>query len=402
MISNFIEQFSERYQDIEHKVLVGKDIASFRFEEKLRLGESVTRFKLDLSNVRVRTITPLVDRTIDPISNSEQLLTIDQYKGTTFPISKWEKTLSGNPNLGMEVGKEVAIKVSEYLDADILTQVRNAANTFDTGDLTTGSSNGTPITLVGSGASANINTLVTRAKAKLGSKKIRSGKFAWVVDDYALATITENVIGRDTDMGDNFLKNGASGSILKAEMYVSDNLTGEAVASIVTQPTANDTVTIAGVTFTFVASPSAAGDVDLGGSVDATRANLAAAINAGAGAGTAYIELDAADRATLDALRITATNDDTANTLTIVGVGSGRLTVAETFTDATDAWTKNFIHCFYGVKGEAIDVVVQAEVDMFMTQEPKQDTKNVFNDKIYGIKVFDDGALKMLDVQIAA
>lgn len=399
MISNFKEQFAERYQDILSKTLVGKAIASFRLEPMLRLGESVTRFKLDLSSVRVRTITPLVDRTVDPVSNSEQLLTIDQYKGTTFPISKWEKTLSGNPNLGLQVGKDVAILVEQYLDADILTQVRNAANTFDTGDLTGTTSNGTPIDL----STSNVPTMVTRAKAKLGSKKVRSGKFCWVADDYMLATISEHVIGRDTQLGDNFLKNGASGEILNAEMYVSDNLTGEAVLAMATQPTDGDTVSVGGVTFTFKTTlGTTEGNVLIGASADAARANLTAAINGSAGAGSTYVEVTAANRAILDTLRITATNDNTANTMTVVGIGSGRLVVAETFTDATDAWSKNFIHAFYGVKGEAIDVVIQAEVDMFDTQEPKQDTKNIFNDIIYGIKTFDDGALKMLDVKIKA
>lgn len=397
MISNFKQQYAERYQDILHKALVGKEIASFRFEPTLRQGESVTRFKLDLSGVKVRTITPLVDRTIDPVSNSEQLLTIDQYKGTTFPISKWEKTLAGNPDLGLTIGKEVAMKVQEYLDASILAEVRNAARTFDAGDLTTTASTGVPVTL----STTTIPQMITQAKAKLGAAGVRSGRFTWVVDDYGLSMIHQQAIGRDTQMGDSVLQNGNSGNILASKVRVSDNLTGEAVLSLATQVTANDTVSIAGVTFTFVASPSVAGHVDIGADADGSRANLAAAINAGAGAGTAYIELSAANRAILDTLRITATNDNTANTLTVVGIGAGRLSVAETLTDGTDAWTKNFVHWFFGLEG-SIDVVVQEEVDMKILQESKQDTVNILNDIIYGIKTFDDGAQTMLDVKVAA
>lgn len=368
-----------------------------RFQSALRFGESITRFKLDLSGVKVRTIVPLADRTIDPVANSEQLLTIDQYKGTTFPVSKWEKTLAGNPDLGLMIGREVAIKVKEYLDASILSEVQNAELNFDTGDLTTGSSNGTPITL----STSNIPQLITQAKAKLGSRGVSGVNRCWVVDDYGLSMISQHVIGRDTQMGDSFLRNGEAGTILGDKVYVSNNLTGEAVLAMATEPTANDTVVVAGVTFTFVASPTNPGDVDLGGSADVSRANLTAAINAGAGAGTAYIEVSAANRAILDALRITATNDNTANTMTVVGVGAGRLVVSETFTDGTDAWSKTFVHFIYGVRG-SVDVVVQEEVDMFMTQEPKQDTKNIFNDLIYGIKTFDDGAKTMLDVHVLA
>lgn len=118
--------------------------------------------------------------------------------------------------------------------------------------------------------------------------------------------------------------------------YVSNLAPEEAVLGLATQPTANDTVTVNGVTFTFVATPSAAGDVDLGGDVDASRANLAAAITGGAGAGSTYIEVSAANRKSLDLVAIEATNDDSANTLTVTAYGM--LTVAETLTDGTDAW----------------------------------------------------------------
>lgn len=52
--------------------------------------------------------------------------------------------------------------------------------------------------------------------------------------------------------------------------------------------TANDVVTIGTVAYKFVASPSAAYDVDLGGTLTASLANLLAAINASGTAGTEY------------------------------------------------------------------------------------------------------------------
>ena len=398
-VTNFAEQYADRYQDTFHKTLVGRMFANYRLEATLRRGDTVHRFAVDMSGVSVRTITPLADRTIDPVANVDETLVIDQYKGTTFPISEWEDTLHGNPDLGMLYGKEAGILVAEYVDASILGEVVNATYAFDNGDLATASSDGVPLD---TGVSANIPKMITRAKAKLQSRnKVRGGNRVWIVDDYTLANISQNVIGRDTDMGDNFYKNGASGSILAATILVSDNLSGEAVLGMATQPTANDTVSINDVTFTFVASPSAAGDVDLGADVDASRANLQAAISGGAGAGSDYIELAAADRAVMTALRITATNNDTANTLTIAAVGSGRLVLAETFTDGTDAWDSNAVLCIYGQKG-AVDVVMKKGIKMKMLQESKQDTMNILNDSIYGVKTFADGAKKMLKVLVNA
>lgn len=122
----------------------------------------------------------------------------------------------------------------------------------------------------------------------------------------------------------------------------------EQVLSLATQPTADDTVTVKGVTFTFVASPSAAGDVDLGANVDATRANLAAAINGGAGAGTAYIALSAANRKILKDAGVVATNDDTANTLTVSAFS--KISGAETLTDGTDAWGTEYKVLLSGIR----------------------------------------------------
>lgn len=63
-----------------------------------------------------------------------------------------------------------------------------------------------------------------------------------------------------------------------------------------TNPTANDTVTVNGVVFTFVATPTLPGDVDIGGSAAVSVDNLVAAINGGAGAGTTYIEVSNRER----------------------------------------------------------------------------------------------------------
>ena len=83
---------------------------------------------------------------------------------------------------------------------------------------------------------------------------------------------------------------------------------------------ATDVYTVKGVTFTVVASPSAAGDVDLGADDEETLQNLAAAVNGGAGAGSAYIALTPANRAILKNAGVKATS--TATTITVTGYGS--------------------------------------------------------------------------------
>lgn len=239
--------------------------------------------------------------------------------------------------------------------------------------------------------------------AKLQSKENieTSTNMALVVDAYAASDIEQYLLGKDIDIAGAVFKNGYAGVVRNAMLYVSENLTGEAVLSMATQPTANDTVVINGLTFTFVAAPSAEGDIDLGAAVDDTRANLEAALNQGAGAGSDYIAFTGADLQTLEDLKITATNDDAADTLTVYAMGSGRLTVSETFTDVTDAWSSNFLNGYFGKRG-AIDLVVQdlSPVDMRETDDRRG--TNVFSSYLAGIKTFTDGSKRFLNVKIAA
>lgn len=103
-------------------------------------------------------------------------------------------------------------------------------------------------------------------------------------------------------------------------------------------PTANDTVTVNGVVFTFVAAPSAAGDVDLGADAEGSIDNLVAAINGGAGAGTAYVEVAAANRTTLQDAGMTA-RKVSATVLELESFST--LTVAES--GSNTAWDANVV-----------------------------------------------------------
>lgn len=90
-LTDFSTSFVMRYQDILNKMLVGLKIANTRYESNLKYGDTVTRFALDLSGVRVRAFTNLTDRTIDPITDSEQNMTVNIQSGAVFPIGRLEE-----------------------------------------------------------------------------------------------------------------------------------------------------------------------------------------------------------------------------------------------------------------------------------------------------------------------
>ena len=175
-----------------------------RFEPTLRFGESVERVAFDISGVVVRDVTRGADSTIDTISDSSELLTINLEKEAVFRISDGEVTQAGPLNPGENIGQDVAHKVAQDLDFKCFAEVRNAANTFDSGDLTSLVSTGTPITL----SATTVPQMTTRMAAKLRRKENQevSMNMALVVDSYAAADIEQYLMGKDIDIAGSVLR----------------------------------------------------------------------------------------------------------------------------------------------------------------------------------------------------
>ena len=278
-LTDFRPEFDNAYQEVFQKALVSKDIMNTRFEPRLRFGESVERVAYSIDGVQVRDVVRGSASTIDTITDSSELLTINLEKEAVFHISDGEATQAGPLNPGEVIGGKIAHKVAQDLDHRCFLEVRNAANTFDNGDLTTLSSSGTAITL----SSTTVPQMVTRMSAKLryAAQQEEQTNMALVVDSYAAADIEQYLLGKDIDIAGAVFKNGYAGIVRNAQLYVSENLAGE-VTHVVDVATADETITIFGVTFTAKATPAAAGEFDVAGSVDAQGAIIANMINGSA------------------------------------------------------------------------------------------------------------------------
>ena len=390
------EHFDNAYQEIFQKVLVAKSIANLRFEPVLKYGESVERVAYDISAVRVRTVVRGNQSTIDAITDTSELLTIDLEKEAVFHISDGEVKQAGPLNPGEVIGGQVAIKVAADFDARVLAETLNATLDFDTGDLTTLSSNGTPITM----SSTTVPQMVSRMPAKLRSRNQTLNNLALVIDSYGASDIEQYLLSKNIDIAASTFKNGYAGPVRGAEMYVSENLTATALFTMGTNASNGQTVTINGIVWTFVTTIGATpGNVLIGGDADASRLNLANAINNPGTTSANQVALSAANQNIVtDTLRLAAVDSASANTITLTGTGSGSLTLATNVTSAT--WTLNCVHAYFGKKG-AIDAVLQdmKEVDMRPTADRRG--TNVFTSYLGGIKTFTDGKAKFLDVLIA-
>ena len=106
-LTDFKQDYILRYQDILMKKMVGMKIASTRFESNLKFGDTVVRTILDLSAVRVRSFTNLNDQTIDPLTDSEETMTVNVQVGAVFPIARLEKIQAGPLSPGTTAGQKI-------------------------------------------------------------------------------------------------------------------------------------------------------------------------------------------------------------------------------------------------------------------------------------------------------
>jgi hypothetical protein len=120
---------------------------------------------------------------------------------------------------------------------------------------------------------------------------------------------------------------------------------------------------------------------------------LVAAINDSGTAGTTYIQLSDASRATLEGCVAT---DGTTN-LTIAFEGGGEATLAAS--EAADPWSVETAHLMFGQKG-AVDLVIQKAPTVVFKEVPDKLGKNVLPWTLYGLKTFDEGDAMLVDVKI--
>jgi len=392
-LTDFKPQFDNSYQEIFNKVLVGKRIANLRFEPVLKYGESVERVLPDISAVQVRTVTRGSASTIDSITDSSELLTINLEKEAVFHISDGEVKQAGPLNPGEVLGAQVAIKVASDLDANILYEATSALYDFDTGDLTTGTSTGVPFAL----DATNTPLAITRMKAKLRAKNNQTlTNLVWVIDSFAAADLEQYLLGKSIDLAGAVFQNGYAGTVSGAEIIISENLTYQATLTASGVFVDTQTVVIAGITFTSVASIGTTAGNFLIGTAEESLGYLANLINNPGTTSASQVALSAANQATVKALGLSATSN--ATTLTLIGKGAGAIIVSETQTNC--AWSNKMIHSYFGKKG-AIDVVVQDMKEVDMRQTADRRGTNVFSSYLAGIKTFTDGSKKFLDVLLA-
>jgi len=392
LTASFEEIWAREQQEVFYKTNVGVKIADMSFNSSMRSGDTLNRPYRSATNVQVYTRG--TDITIDDLTDTNEQLVVDKQYANGFYIDEFDR-IQDKYDAALTYGKDNGIYLSNQVDADILGEVFNATSTVDDG--TIGGTAGNGIAL----ATTNVLKVFGAAKKSLRFQNVPLDGAYGVLSPEFEDILVQYGIGRDTTMGDGVFTNGKIGTANGFELYVSNNTAGSAVLALATNPTDGDTVTIEGVTFTFVDTiGTAAGNVHIEANVDLTRANLATLINAPTVTTAGGVAL-ATQNARKFTASVSAVNDNAADTLTVKYKGVGTLTVAEALTAGADTWTATKIkqHCLFGIKGSPV-CVMQRTPSVMRKEEPKKLGANYLNGVLYGVKTFADNAKQMVNVEI--
>lgn len=362
-------------------------------------GEGRKAHRVIMSYPASSTYTPGTDITATPVTGSKETLEVDTFLSSLVTIDDTEEKQSVI-GLGSLAMKRMMKDHNNRIEQAVLAQVTNARHSLDDGNV--GGTSGNNMVL----STDVVPQVFVSADTKLDAIDAPKAGRTAVVGSHFMRFLKLQQAGRDTVFGDGVNTRGVVANLFGWDIIESNNLPYTAVLTMVTEPSNNETVTIAGVTFTFHATlPTTAGGLHATGTVDTTRANFANALNAPATAiaetaSAGYTPISDEDVFLLrDKRRLTATNNNSTDTLTITGYGD--IVVSDTLSASGDGWGSQRQDSLFCVRG-CIDQVVQMPPKIETDREPKQFADIIKSLLGYGVKTYADGAREMVRVKINA
>jgi len=334
-----------------------------------------------LSHPATGTYTAHSDISFATKTATKQTLTVDTFKYAAEDIDITEE--KQNPyDLVQHSLQSIRKGLMNLVEQKFLSEITNAGQSIQSGTAQTVSA-------------VNILDILEEAEGKLGAydAPYETAMRALVLGPRTVAKLRRAKSDRESRLGDSVLENGIVGPWQGWTVVQNNNLPWSATLTIATQPTDGDTVTIAGVVFTFKTTlGSTAGNVLIGANAAAARANLEAAVEGNSGSGSTYVELANRDKFMLRRKRtVTCTSDEA-----MAFSGYGDISVSETLTAAADVWSAQQQKAGFMIRG-AIDMVLQF-IDLEIGSKEKGFAKLPKGIIGVGTKTFDDGADLMVQL----
>lgn len=380
--------WSKRIQEHLRHRNIARVICSSEEQARLFNGKTVNRPYTSRSTIQDVTLGTGTYSTNAVVATNESL-TVNAWKAAAQRFTKDEYIQMMNaPLVVNDVIDDNAYQLNRALDRSILGEYSNANNS----------------TTAAAYTKTDIYDGLAEAHRALRNVGVEQSK-PWfiVVDDYITKLIQTSNAGRETVLGDEKTKMGFGFTEKYAGFQVYESpeaLTWTGEFALATNPTANDTITIDGVVFTFVASPATAGQVDIGASAAATVDNLVTLINDPGTTTATGIALSAADQLKFQNLGQTLISAADGTTTLDLTSTKGRITLAQSLTASGDGLQNAVLHCLGGKIG-SIDLVVQSDIETEVKSEIAGFLgKEYVTDMLYGYKTFTEGANRLVDFQV--
>lgn len=414
--------WTKEYQSTHYKIPVYPAISNYRLKADLKKGNTVKRTYA--RQMVAKTMGGGGEFTRQTIIDTEESLVVNNEKDASFYLKSLDELQNHLP-VQQKYARNSNAAIHQQIDATVLGTYASFTNVLDASYFQGISGNGIEVT------SANVpqlfsgvNLLLQRANifiaiaAKFTAIKSEDSQFDMgvaVISPDVMNKIIERLEGKATALGDSVGVQGHIGMYMGYNLFVSNALAWTGQLYLPTNPTDGDGITINGVALTFKDTVDAgvtAGQIEIGSTVDITRATLSTFITGGGATTTADGTVgtnavsatpDSSGFSDQDRLsNITATNNNTADTMNLVALGKGYVRVTETLTAAANVWTSGLQiqHCLIGV-ANAIDVVIQAEPSVDQRKRDGFVGWDIVTWAAWGVKVFNDGLGKMVDVKVS-
>lgn len=329
--------------------LVADRICGRHFESALQQGQQII-FPY-FNDVQVGTYSYSGNNTVRDSTATTDSYTITTPVYTAFQYDPLQNRLFQDPSWMSEQTRNMGYQLAKYIDQYVFSTAIAACYSTVAGGTITSSS---MLSLL-----ATVNATLTANQARVGNRYI-------VMDPYNAALLPQMDASYGFQAADAALREGNPGFVgrtsLGLNVYQSINLPYSVTYTLATTPTAGATVTLYGVTWTYVANgtAAAAGDISLGtgGSALAdTQANFRAAVNGtGTPGASTYIDLSSDNRAVyVNAQIACAAFSGNAAAITAYGKIAGSATGTNPGSFGTETMSM-----FAGVEG-VIDLTMQVQ-----------------------------------------
>ena len=275
--------FTPMVQDYLESYLVATQIANTKWSSLLKSGQSID-FPTT-TDMRSQAYTPGTDLTIDLNVSASDAMAIDQSRAVTWTMDPNQRAQAEDKGVAAKLAQRAAYITAKQIDQNVIsTAITGAAGTVTGGTL----------------SATNIYGKLTDCLSTLQRNEGADGPLFAILDPERVAFLAQNQVTNGFNTADNALANGFVGaSTTGFKIYSSNNLPSTLTLTMPTIPTAGDSFTLLGITFTWVAAGAAAvaGDISIGANVAASKVNFLLMI-AGTAAGSAatYIDVSVANR----------------------------------------------------------------------------------------------------------